>query len=499
MNKILIQVLIFVSAIPCLSQTTFSITAHPSDGFNHSHGVIQVDDKYIIGGKNARFGDTYQSIFFSQYDLNGNFIKRVMHTDTNYIMDFSHDNHISLNGKSELVWSARGTGRVHVVKYSPELNKITFLDTILRTEINNFATSSFLLSDDGYILCGGIKDEDSSFFQFSMLKISSDSLSYYVDDDHPNSYGYRVFRLPNGNLKTVSRFSNIDDNFSSLRVSEFTDDLELVSSFDAAHNLKISNIEDAYISELGDIYISSNIPEQLSEFVYNHTPFIAKVNFDGSNEWQRELGIGKSTSAFARWNCIAGRHDNDGVVIGGAEIYKSQDTTYQFAVLGSVSSTGDSLWYRRFSNLDGNIAYHHFNSVISTEDGGYLAVGRQSSVNIMEGEPFAESIIIKTNSEGLVEPSSTTNNVDISSDGHIAIDVYPNPAVDKLFINHNSDQVFKYQIISESGSMVRRFESIAGQQTFVLDVSEFAGGRYYLLVFDRKNKLLSKELIIKVE
>ncbi len=489
-----------MSIVSCVgsTQTTFSITAHPDDIFNTSFGVIELDDRYVVGGKNARFGDTYQSIFFSQYDLNGNFIKRVMHTDTNYIMDFSHDNHISLNGKSELVWSARGTGRVHVVKYSPELNKITFLDTILRTEINNFATSSFLLSDDGYILCGGIKDEDSSFFQFSMLKVNGDSIKFYIDDDYPISYGYRVFRLPNGNLKTVSRLTN-DDESNSLGISEFTKDLELVNFIKVSDNLKITNIEDAFIDDSGDIYISSNILNPIAEFVFEITPFVAKINSEGMFEWQQEIGIGKSTASDASWLCLTGGHENEGIVMGGAELYKSQDTTYQFAVLGSVSSNGDSLWYRRFSNLNSNIAYHEFRDVITTTDGGYLAVGCQANGFIEEGAPAFESIIIKTNSEGLVEPSSTTNNVDISSDGHIAIDVYPNPAVDKLFINHNSDQVFKYQIISESGSMVRRFESIAGQQTFVLDVSEFAGGRYYLLVFDRKNKLLSKELIIKVE
>jgi len=156
------------------------------------------------------------------------------------------------------------------------------------------------------------------------------------------------------------------------------------------------------------------------------------------------------------------------------------------------------LW-RRFSNIDTDYAIHSFNDIIKTSDGGYLAVGFQINGRRLENEPTSQSIIVKTNAEGKVESSVSSSTIDIDKNGNIEFSFYPNPAINRLFINHNSDKKFRYQIISEKGQLYKKFNSSPFKLTYILEVSDLNSGNYYLIVQDENDNILGQELIVVVK
>jgi len=95
-----------------------------------------------------------------------------------------------------------------------------------------------------------------------------------------------------------------------------------------------------------------------------------------------------------------------------------------------------------------------------------------------------------------MEPDSISSVVSIDSDG-IEILAYPNPVIEKLYIQHNAQEKLNYEIIDVSGNRIHAFSGGISDETFILDVSGYASGAYYLMCRDAQNRMRGNEMIFK--
>ena len=489
-----------LTSLSIWGQTTFSIVDNIGDKLIIPYGVVELNDEYIIGGFNKVIDTLFHSVFFAKYDLKGNFIERVIHRDTNHIITFEHNNDIEIYDE-KLIWNGTGSGRIRRVQYDPKENNIFFLDTFNRADYSNFGSGNFLFNgiDSSYVFCGGVYNDQSC--HFSMLKINSDTFKLFEQPLLSNwqSKGFKVFLTPNNTYKSISAhpFKVDQDGLPHwvTRISEFDTNLNLLEIIDGEELKEIGPTEDAFMDENENIFYCSNKFIKVAEFTFEYTPYVSMINKDGSIHWETILGIPASTHLDSRWHCITAAHNNEGAVVGGAQINATEDSEFGYAVLAKVSEQGDSIWYRRFSNLDDPYAHHQFNDVIATSDGGYLAVGYQLRLLPGINGQFHEAILIKTDSEGLIVPDSTSNVLDVLDSGKIIINAYPNPTVSKLYINHNAQKKLTYQIINENGILIKKVTPLPLEQTFILDTDPFPTGKYFLNISDEKRNVLDNKLI----
>jgi len=77
------------------------------------------------------------------------------------------------------------------------------------------------------------------------------------------------------------------------------------------------------------------------------------------------------------------------------------------------------------------------------------------------------------------------------------IKMYPNPALDNLYLSHNIDAVVKYQIINTDGKIVARGDLIRSVETMI-SLDAFTSGLHIIRLENSKNELIGVKKFIKL-
>lgn len=119
-------------------------------------------------------------------------------------------------------------------------------------------------------------------------------------------------------------------------------------------------------------------------------PYLAKLDNQGNIEWSRPYN---DLSGLYQYGQSVAETSDGGFVVTGYSVYSSGDAP---AYLLKVDDKGNKLWYRSFYPNDNQ----YFEEVITTPDGGILAVG---NIDSFISPDFDASVIVKLNSQGEVE------------------------------------------------------------------------------------------------
>lgn len=90
----------------------------------------------------------------------------------------------------------------------------------------------------------------------------------------------------------------------------------------------------------------------------------------------------------------------------------------------------------------------------------------------------------------ILGPTSIENATELNT----KIDVYPNPATDKIYINSNGLPITSIQLIDLSGRIISSTNDAAGNRT--IDVSCFARGLYFVKI-QSENNVITKKIDLK--
>ena len=475
---------------------------------NRGLNVIEHDSRFYFF---SRFFDIQTNAWntaLAIFDYNGLYIKhKLLRDDTigsiglnNYIVE--EEGKISIHGSRQ--------GETRIITYDFDRDSLFVSGRInwARTLTGNWA----LLTTDSNELygCGGrvYFGEPERIFEYRVVKIEDADTLYYINPDTTK------FLLPlnarinqDGNLVVLGSnsigngYMHLDSTF----VTIFDPDLNVI------HNTLYSDLQ-APVSLHKGMYIDSR-----NEIVCTHdrrylidttligvgpnddliSPGVSKFDETGKHLWTVEFGNNiNNTANRGLWESIIESQEKDGYVIVGAESYLSEtkDTLYSDAAIAKISLDGDSIWMHRYSyEREGTVATDIFHDVYPTSDGGYVAVGGSNGSD-MGPNPFLYSIIMKLDSEGRLDTTSSTI---VTVDKEAAINVYPNPTVGPVYIQQEGNLSYNIQLIDPSGKVLKEFQLRSHDHTVVLDEAHFSQpGVFYLRVRNENGGVVMRKFVV---
>lgn len=233
---------------------------------------------------------------------------------------------------------------------------------------------------------------------------------------------------------------------------------------------------------------------------YEHMqPYLAKLDTaDGSILWEHKYGTAVwSTLFFAAKECA-----NTDIIACGV----SYEGGWEQGLLLRVTSTGDSLWMRRYASFDDQLdsCEGRFWDVLPTVDGGFIASGFG---NLPYDFPFPpgtsqDAWVVKVDSMGCIVPGCDATGVtEVITNLKDALRVWPNPAHGEVQVELKlppglRDEDVDLSIISAEGRVVRR---VPWQQAniLVLVVQDLAPGMYTLHITDGTRWITGTKLIVE--
>lgn len=211
----------------------------------------------------------------------------------------------------------------------------------------------------------------------------------------------------------ISRKAMPDPEGFVVKVDE-NGDVEWEQRLQTTGDLYIDGVETYQIIQARDGgYLVSGASTDRSEKPRT-IPYLAKLDDRGNVEWSRpyhDLSVG----LYQYGHSVAETPDG-GFVVTGRSVSSSGDAP---AYLFKVDGKGNKLWYKWYYPNDNE----YFKEVITTPDGGILAVG---NIDSFISPDFDASVIVKLNSQGEVEwekrqtaprTGRTAHSVQLSEDG----------------------------------------------------------------------------------
>ncbi len=197
----------------------------------------------------------------------------------------------------------------------------------------------------------------------------------------------------------------------------------------------------------------------------NHGGFdywVVKLNSSGTLQWQKSLGGSDNEVAYS----IAQTTDG-GYSVAGYSISTGGDITGNHGGedvwLIKLNSAGSIQWQKSLGGSDDDYA----RSIIQTTDGGYAVAGysRSDDDDLTENHGGFDDWIVKLDATTGIQETENA----------IALNLYPNPASNQLFIETEGIAVSEVTIYNSMGSLVLQVPSLQAKS---IDISTLPKGAY---------------------
>lgn len=185
-------------------------------------------------------------------------------------------------------------------------------------------------------------------------------------------------------------------------------------------------------------------------------------------------------------NLIIG-HDGN-ILYGGSNTYyvEEKDQRNSDVVIGKLDKRGNPIWRRYYTILDPVINdatfYHWIYDMELTQDGNYICYGEVWGYTEEAGRVVNEAWIFKIDEEGNFVNAGSPSAVAWENEESLPVTVYPNPTTDHLFINQGEIENLTYEVYDEWGKVIFKIKSSYSERSYMLDVSSFATGNYFLKI-----------------
>ncbi|MCO6488166.1 MAG: T9SS type A sorting domain-containing protein [Phaeodactylibacter sp.] len=228
-------------------------------------------------------------------------------------------------------------------------------------------------------------------------------------------------------------------------------------------------------------------------------PYIFKLNAAHEFEWGIELRGTRQSEGFSVKKVVSASDKSGFVGVGRI----GEDVSTGEEVLGSwlikVSPQGDSLWARYYSFFDGVKTTPEPFDLKNTPDGGYVVVG-QTHPRQPDGSTTQQAWMLKVDEHGCLIPGChLLNSAEGVESEQIELVIYPNPARDYLNFQLRSTNTVKeavFRIIDSKGKVVRECRTSNLSDTYIIPVTEWPNGVYFLQYLE-EGKLRCSDKFIK--
>lgn len=463
---------------------------------NLAYGIERVGDSYVVGGTAINLEGRHH-MFMALYDQFGERIHETSLPEIEKILFLDSSNEIVIDN-DKAYWSSVGTGSFIIYEYDYQNNLFSKIDT-LETHETDFYGLHYSQLGSGSLITGFFT-KDFTNNDFGIYKLEDDSLSTLrVADPQNSSYGARIFQYTDSTYVVTSEYDDCD-LCGRLRIYIVDDDLNVLDTITSNNDYRRWRTRDAILDEYGNV-VSCSLHSFLNEdSLWNNEPLITRINIHDRTEWDTKIGVVENEHRLeSGWWGIIEATDDDGYVLAGSARIRNDTQDFSYATLAKISVDGDSVWYRRYSTIDSTHAHHQFRDVTTTPDGGYMAVGYDDCHAPLVGCDFGFRILLlKTDKDGLIEPDSISSVVTIDEDVDFSIMAYPNPVIKTLYIQHSAKQNLNYSLLNSQGQLLHSFRGGISDETFIIDVSSYTRGTYFLAYKNKEGQLLGAKKVMRL-
>ncbi|MCB0761445.1 MAG: hypothetical protein KDC12_07990 [Flavobacteriales bacterium] len=370
---------------------------------------------------------------------------------------------------------------------STDLNGDTLWTKILSSAegLDEIGSCSIFTSDGGLLMCGSSYDFET---HTKGLVIKTDSLgneqwrSYHSSDDLAILY------------QSLSEVPGVGYYVGTTRSSSF-DYLDMGVTF-VDYNGVIGEsfwVDNEYHDSAANVFATSdgNIL-QGGEFSINDGSaghaFLRKLTPDGDVLWSNIYGPFGSQNFFST---IAETAEGDYVAAGSA---RSPDLDLSIeGLICKVSQEGDSLWYRHYVNISGDLCL--FWDMEIADNGDITCIG--ATIGNAELQLSQDTWVVHLDEHGCLVPGCHVG-IEEFEESDTYFSIGPVPAQDQfsIFMGRVPNKGLKVQIISPNGQSVDSFWAHTRPTTYIVDCSSYTAGIYTVVALSENGKVLQSERLI---
>lgn len=390
-------------------------------------------------------------------------------------------------------------------------------DTLLTRQYSNSYEQSNFIAPDGllyrgnkfFYLLSGVENLTTSPSSLDVSLIKVDSTGNFIFEkkygnyfrDNPYSIAeIDVNSLAIGLLTTNVNFTNKDFicNTRVLGVDSLGQvQWEYLSPEDGLY----AGARDMVVTEANELIIASGVGEEVpvnpTASEINWWDHVFKLNSDHELEWEVTLRDPFKQSQ-THLNSIISCSDNSGYVVAGTSaVGETQWTGTLFGRIAKISPDGDSLWDRRYIYPVDTALYVSMDiyDVKETTDGGFIFCGEAHATGTNYPQ---QAWLMKVDEYGCLVPGCQLIDTVNDNEPSPEISIFPNPATDYLNVFLPSGvNNGHFAIVNAEGSLMKQFTALYENSTYVVDVSEYPSGVYFLQ-FNMNGKIVgTKKFIVQ--
>ncbi|MEZ4930740.1 MAG: T9SS type A sorting domain-containing protein [Saprospiraceae bacterium] len=365
-------------------------------------------------------------------------------------------------------------------------------------------------SDGGFLLANAIGSNHSNAINYLIKTDSLGNIEWdYIYFDTKWNRPQSLIATPDGkfivgSIKTNQNVTNSNYTFQchifqvdSLGNKEW-EYLSPVSS-----GLRDS-ANDMILQDDGSLIVASGVGHEIESSSQNTVYFekmVFKLSPSGELAWQVKFPD-IDYDGYSRTTKLLKLSDGTGFLVAGMA-YEALPYPKYFAVRGwlaKISYNGDIIWTRQHVYLDDGEDEHKIFDLKETNDGGFIVCGEAkdwASNSIYRQQAW----LLKLDGYGCLVPDcQLLDNVVENYVTPIQLVIYPNPASDYLNFQLRNNKLLsngQFRILDSNGRFIKSFpaNSTVGD-TFVIPVSDWATGIYFLQFLDLNEHIVAFEKFI---
>jgi hypothetical protein len=302
---------------------------------------------------------------------------------------------------------------------------------------NNHIPNKILVESDGYILSGGVNDQNTvangSYFQPELIRTDTSGVEQWTW------------------IRSLGGYYNVIK--------------DVIRTKDGGY---------IYCGQ-GDGYPYATYMEWKG--------WVEKLDANRAVVWNHEISASYSSTDYNELNVVKELQDSSVVIAGGLTGgYTPPDSSndIMFGALMRFKGDGTVMWQRKYRVFADFLEYY-FYDMKPTSDGGFIMVGQANDLLNHYGLPNQRGWLVKVDSNGCVSPTAcdATDVPNVVANGN-GIKVYPNPVSDVLQVDYWNITSGEISILDVTGRVM-----LSQELEHTISLRQLVSGIYVYKITDK--------------
>ncbi len=503
-RTLIILSLIYSSSVS-YTQTPLNVVSEYNYHQQNPHSIIEIDGRiYTAGIALTKDDPSNRELFFVEYDQ---WLKPI----SNVILKEEKGYQTSANNSTELLhYDGKFYKGCHEDSFGPNGHRLSYgfiaQYDVTTKEVEYFHKIQDTTMIDSYIAPESISLKDTGLLTVLYstgvhdLFMQTFDLSNNGQLLNVKRYADGLYNYFPGKLLTISDFSialgsfadKITNEYLGTFIWEFDESLNVIKQKIISNPLYRNHEIHAVVDHNHDIVIAYN--EHEGDF-RTARPLAIKMDSDLNILWERPIG----DPIFLRHNTyyaeVVESHQKDGYLFCGHDGARDSISEYR-GQIAKLSLDGDSIWHRKYIPfLEKNQRAADFEHMTQSNDGNYLVCGSASNSNAEQDSIYFLTWMLKIDEDGHIVLADTSSNVTNLEEDRVRI--FPNPTSEWLYIEHDDIDELSYSLYDSQGRLAVELKNLEAHTSYMIDVSTFHSGLYYLHIIDSHRRRQIETIVIE--